>query len=63
MQLSELSVRRPVLAAVIAILLVLVGLVGFFSLPVREYPATDPPIVFGSRQPIPAPPPMSLKPA
>lgn len=45
MQLSELSVRRPVLAAVIAILLVLVGLVGFFSLPVREYPATDPPIV------------------
>ena len=45
MQLSELSVRRPVFAAVIAILLMLVGIVGFFSLPVREYPATDPPIV------------------
>jgi multidrug efflux pump len=43
--LSDVSVRRPVFASVIAILLVLVGLVAFFSLSVREYPDTDPPIV------------------
>ncbi len=45
MTLSDLSVRRPVFAAVIAILMVLVGVVGFLSLPVREYPDTEPPIV------------------
>jgi multidrug efflux pump len=45
MQLSDLSVRRPVFAAVIAILLCIVGAVAFFSLSVREYPDTDPPIV------------------
>jgi multidrug efflux pump len=43
--LYELSVRRPVFAAVIAILMVLVGVVGFLALPVREYPDTEPPIV------------------
>jgi multidrug efflux pump len=45
MTLSDLSVRRPVFAAVMAIMMVLVGLVGFLSLPVREYPDTEPPIV------------------
>ncbi|WP_066798937.1 efflux RND transporter permease subunit [Sphingomonas soli] len=45
MQLSDLSVRRPVFAAVMSILLVIVGVVGFLSLSVREYPDTDPPIV------------------
>ncbi len=45
MILSDTSVKRPVFAAVIAILLVLVGLVGFFSLSVREYPDTEPPVV------------------
>ena len=45
MQLSDISVRRPVFAAVLAILLSLVGLVAFFGLPVREYPDTDPPVV------------------
>ncbi len=45
MTLSDLSVRRPVFASVIAILMVLVGIVGFLSLPVREYPDTEPPIV------------------
>jgi len=45
MQLSDVSVRRPVLAAVMAILLTIVGVVGFLSLSVREYPDTDPPIV------------------
>jgi multidrug efflux pump len=44
-QLSDLSVRRPVFAAVIAILIAVVGVVGFFSLSVREYPDVDPPVV------------------
>ncbi|RYD58495.1 MAG: efflux RND transporter permease subunit [Sphingomonadales bacterium] len=45
MLISDLSVRRPVFAAVMAILLVIVGVVGFLALSVREYPDTDPPIV------------------
>ncbi len=45
MTLSDISARRPVFAAVLAILMVLVGIVGFLSLPVREYPDTEPPIV------------------
>jgi len=45
MQLSDLSVRRPVFAAVLAILLTIVGIVGFLGLSVREYPDTDPPVV------------------
>ncbi|MGC6401551.1 efflux RND transporter permease subunit [Sphingomonas sp. FW199] len=45
MQLSDLSVRRPVFAAVLSILLTLFGLVGYLSLSIREYPDTDPPIV------------------
>jgi len=45
MVLSDLSVRRPVFAAVIAILLAVFGLVGFFNLSVREYPDVDPPFV------------------
>jgi len=45
MQLSDLSVRRPVFAAVVAILLCIVGAVAYFNLSVREYPDTDPPIV------------------
>ncbi|CAA9543561.1 MAG: RND efflux system, inner membrane transporter [uncultured Sphingosinicella sp.] len=45
MQLSDVSVKRPVFAAVLAILLGVVGLVGFLSLSVREYPDVDPPVV------------------
>ncbi|MES2441912.1 MAG: efflux RND transporter permease subunit [Pseudomonadota bacterium] len=45
MQISDLSVRRPVFAAVLAMLLTIVGIVAFTSLSVREYPDTDPPIV------------------
>jgi multidrug efflux pump len=45
MQLSDISVRRPVFAAVVAILLCLAGAVGYLSLSVREYPDTDPPVV------------------
>ena len=45
MQLSDLSVKRPVFAAVMAMLMAVVGLVGYFALSVREYPDVDPPIV------------------
>src|ERR1700741_960491 len=43
MQLSDLSVKRPVFAAVMAMLMAVVGIVGFFGLSVREYPDVDPP--------------------
>ena len=45
MQLSDISVKRPVFAAVMAMLVAVVGLVGFFSLSVREYPDVDPPVI------------------
>jgi multidrug efflux pump len=45
MILSDLSVRRPVFAAVLSLLLVILGLAALFSLPVRQYPAIDPPVV------------------
>jgi len=43
--LSDLSVRRPVFAAVAAIVLCVIGAAAFFFLPVRELPDVDPPIV------------------
>lgn len=43
--LAEISIRRPVLAIVFSIVLVIFGAVAFFLLSVREYPAVDPPIV------------------
>ena len=43
MNISELSLRRPVLSFVMSIILVLFGLVGFKFLGVRDYPAIDPP--------------------
>lgn len=45
MTLSDMSVRRPVFAAVMGILMVIVGIVGYLNLSVREYPDTEPPIV------------------
>ena len=45
MKLSDLSVKRPVFAAVVAMLVAVVGIVGFFGLSVREYPDVDPPVV------------------
>ncbi|HVY84547.1 MAG TPA: efflux RND transporter permease subunit [Caulobacterales bacterium] len=45
MTLSDFSVRRPVFAAVGAIILVVIGIVAFFALPVRELPNVDPPQV------------------
>jgi len=43
--LSAISIRRPVLATVCSLVIVLFGVVGFLFLGVREYPAVDPPIV------------------
>lgn len=45
MILSDVSIRRPVVALVASILVVLIGLLSFARLPVREYPLIDSPIV------------------
>jgi multidrug efflux pump len=45
MLLSDLSVKRPVFASVINILLLVFGIVCFSLLPLREYPDIDPPVV------------------
>ncbi|MBX3637473.1 MAG: efflux RND transporter permease subunit [Rubrivivax sp.] len=45
MKLSEISIRRPVLATVMSLLVTLVGLVSFQQLSVREYPRIDEPLV------------------
>lgn len=44
-RISSLSIRRPVLASVMSIVIVLFGVISFFYLGVREYPSVDPPIV------------------
>ena len=45
MQLPELSIRRPVFATVLSLLIVLVGVVSFDRLVIREYPKIDNPTV------------------
>jgi multidrug efflux pump len=45
MNLSELSLRRPVLAMVCSIVIIIFGLIGYKYLGVREYPAIDPAVV------------------
>ena len=45
MSLSTTSIKRPVLAIVMNLVLVLFGVIGFHFLGVREYPSIDPPIV------------------
>ena len=45
MNISELSLKRPVLATVMNVMIVLFGVVGFTFLAVRDYPAIDPPTV------------------
>ncbi|QLC74595.1 efflux RND transporter permease subunit [Pseudomonas sp. LPB0260] len=45
MSLPELCIRRPVLACVLSLVLVLLGLMGYQRLTVREYPNIDVPIV------------------
>lgn len=45
MNISSISINRPVLASVISILIVLFGIVGFTYLGVREFPSVDPPVI------------------
>ena len=45
MNISEITVKRPVLATVISLFLVLVGLISYDKLTIREYPDIDKPIV------------------
>lgn len=45
MFLSDYSIKRPVLAIVMSLLLVVFGIVSFIKLPLREYPNIDPPVV------------------
>jgi multidrug efflux pump len=45
MNLSSLSINRPVLASVLSIVIILFGVVGYTFLGVREYPSVDPPVV------------------
>lgn len=45
MNISELSIRRPVLATVLTLVILLFGAIGYLSLGVREYPSVDNPII------------------
>jgi len=45
MVLSDISIKRPVFATVISLTVLVLGLAAFLRLPVREFPAIDPPIV------------------
>src|SRR5947199_282941 len=45
MWLSDISVKRPILAAVINLLIIAFGVVSFFKLPLREYPNIDAPVI------------------
>ena len=45
MNISELSIRRPVLSSVMTIIILLFGFIGYTSLGVREYPSVDNPII------------------
>ena len=45
MNISELSIKRPVLATVLILIIILFGIVGYTSLGVREYPSVDNPII------------------
>ncbi|MDO9468766.1 MAG: efflux RND transporter permease subunit [Thiobacillus sp.] len=45
MILSDISIRRPVLATVMSLMIILIGLIAFDRLPVREYPNIDAPVV------------------
>ncbi len=45
MYLPEISIRRPVLATVMSLVLTLLGVISYTRLSVREYPKIDPPVV------------------
>ncbi len=43
--LSEVSIKRPVLAIVMSLVIILFGVIGFLYLGIREFPSVDPPVV------------------
>ncbi len=45
MNISELSIRRPVLSSVLTIIILLFGFIGYSYLGVREFPSVDNPII------------------
>src|SRR5687768_17872162 len=45
MQLAETFIRRPVLSGMVSLAIILVGVIGYTRLPVREFPDADPPVV------------------
>ncbi|HNX65959.1 MAG TPA: efflux RND transporter permease subunit, partial [Bacteroidales bacterium] len=45
MSISSLSIKRPVLATVMSLVILILGGIGFTYLGVRDYPSVDPPIV------------------
>jgi HAE1 family hydrophobic/amphiphilic exporter-1/multidrug efflux pump len=45
MNISELSLKRPVMATVMNLMIILFGVVGYNFLAVRDYPAIDPPVI------------------
>lgn len=45
MSLSSISIKRPVLATVMSLFLIIIGFIGFSFLGVRDYPSVDPPII------------------
>ena len=45
MSLSSVSIRRPVLAIVLSLAIIIFGLIGISFLGVREYPSVDPPVI------------------
>jgi len=45
MNISELSIKRPILATVMNVFIILLGVIGFTYLGVRDYPAIDPPMI------------------
>ena len=45
MNISEISIRRPVLATVMTVIILLFGIIGYAYLGVREYPSVDNPII------------------
>lgn len=45
MSISTTSIKRPVLATVMSLVLIIVGAIGYLYLGVRDYPSVDPPII------------------
>ena len=45
MRFSKLFIDRPILAAVISVLIMLVGGVAYFALPISQYPEVAPPSI------------------